>query len=91
MLASIKILAVEDHGDTRKLLKIFLEWSGPEVTAVESGPATLEDGSKLLSALGSSKNTILRTPKTWQIKRVFLGLLQLQKSETVFSTGNVLL
>lgn len=42
VLASIKILAVEDHADTRKMLKIFLESSGAEVTAVESGPAALE-------------------------------------------------
>jgi hypothetical protein len=28
VLASIKILAIEDYADTRKLLKIFLEWRG---------------------------------------------------------------
>jgi CheY-like chemotaxis protein len=42
VLASIKILAVEDHADTRNVLKIFLEWSGAEVTVVESGSAALE-------------------------------------------------
>jgi CheY-like chemotaxis protein len=42
VLASVKILAVEDHADTREVLKIFLEWSGAEVVAVESGSAALE-------------------------------------------------
>jgi CheY-like chemotaxis protein len=41
-LAYIKILVVEDHADTRKALEIFLEQSGAEVTAVESGSAALE-------------------------------------------------
>ena len=41
-LASIKIHAVEDQADTRKTIKLFLEWSGADVIAVESGHAALE-------------------------------------------------
>ena len=40
-LASLEILAVEDHEDTRKLLKMILQFSGASVTAVESGEAAL--------------------------------------------------
>jgi CheY-like chemotaxis protein len=42
-LQTIKILAVEDHADTRALLKLFLERAGAEVTAVASGHAALEE------------------------------------------------
>lgn len=42
-LETIKILAVEDHPDTRALLKRFLENSGAEVMAMESGWAALEE------------------------------------------------
>jgi CheY-like chemotaxis protein len=41
-LASLKILAVEDHRDTRLLLKMILQLSGAEVTALGSGRAALE-------------------------------------------------
>jgi CheY-like chemotaxis protein len=40
-LSNVKILAVEDHADTRLLLKVFLERSGADVIAVESGLAAL--------------------------------------------------
>jgi CheY-like chemotaxis protein len=40
-LANLRILAVEDHADTRIALKIFLERFGANVTAVESGAAAL--------------------------------------------------
>ena len=40
-LANLRILAVEDHVDTRSILKIFLERFGASVTAVESGAAAL--------------------------------------------------
>jgi len=40
-LSNIKILTVDDQADTRTILKIFLERSGAEVIAVESGPAAL--------------------------------------------------
>jgi CheY-like chemotaxis protein len=40
-LSNIKILTVEDHADTRAFLKIFLERSGADVIAVESGSAAL--------------------------------------------------
>ena len=42
-LETIKILAVEDHEDTRVFLKRFLEHNGAEVVAVESGWAALEE------------------------------------------------
>lgn len=42
-LDRVRILAVEDHADTRRLLKLFLEHSGAEVTAVESGRAALQE------------------------------------------------
>jgi CheY-like chemotaxis protein len=42
-LQTVKILAVEDHADTRRALKTFLERSGAEVTAVESGRAALQE------------------------------------------------
>lgn len=41
-LASLKILAVEDHRDTRLLLKMILQFSGAEVTALGSSKAALE-------------------------------------------------
>jgi CheY-like chemotaxis protein len=41
-LSSLKILAVEDHRDTRLLLKMILQLSGAEVTALGSGKAALE-------------------------------------------------
>jgi CheY-like chemotaxis protein len=41
-LDAVKILAVEDHSDTRRLLKLFLEYSGAKVTAVASGRAALQ-------------------------------------------------
>jgi CheY-like chemotaxis protein len=40
-LSNVKILAVEDHADTRLLFKAFLERSGADVIAVESGQAAL--------------------------------------------------
>ena len=40
-LSNVKILAVEDHEDTRLLFKAFLERSGADVIAVESGQAAL--------------------------------------------------
>jgi CheY-like chemotaxis protein len=42
-LDTVKILAVEDHADTRRVLKLFLEHSGAEVTAVESARAALQE------------------------------------------------
>lgn len=41
VLSNVKVLAVEDHADTRLLFKTFLERSGADVIAVESGPAAL--------------------------------------------------
>jgi|ERR1700751_2949174 CheY-like chemotaxis protein len=43
VLASIKILAVDDHADTRKMLKMFLEWSGADVTTADSALSALDE------------------------------------------------